>query len=257
MSLWSLLRVRLSQGKQFIPDVRAAVPVGLRGRPELSTAPCPEGCRACVEACPTPTAAIRAEPLALDLGRCVFCGQCAESCPQGTIRFGASPHLAATEREALLVRPGEPAGDAEARARVRANAGMARLFGRSLKLRQVSAGGCNACELELGAAANVNFDLSRFGIDWVASPRHADALVVSGTLTRTMRDAIRLCWEAMPEPRFVVAVGACAISGGLYEGAAGVERTFFDDNVPALYVPGCPPHPLSFVNAILDFLGVP
>ena len=92
-----------------------------------------------------------------------------------------------------------------------------------LKLRQVSAGGCNACELELNATANVNFDLQRYGIEWVASPRHADALVLSGALTRTMQDAVRLAWEAMPEPRFVIAVGACAISGGLYDGARGVE----------------------------------
>ena len=96
---------------------------------------------------------------------------------------------------------------------------FAAIFGRSLRLRQVSAGGCNGCELELNALANVNFDLQRFGIEWVASPRHADALVLSGPLTRNMADAVRLAWDAMPEPRFVVAVGACAISGGLYDDA--------------------------------------
>ena len=98
------------------------------------------------------------------------------------------------------------------------------MFGRSLKLRQVSAGGCNGCELELNAIANVNFDVQRFGIEWVASPRHADALVLSGPAHANMTDAVRLAWDAMPEPRFVVAVGACAISGGLYDGAAGVDR---------------------------------
>jgi Ni,Fe-hydrogenase III small subunit len=123
-------------------------------------------------------------------------------------------------------------------------------------MRQVSAGGCNGCELELNAVGNVNFDLQRFGIEWVASPRHADALVLTGPLTQAMREAVRLAWDAMPEPRFLVAVGACAISGGLYEGAAGVDRTFLDDVKPALYVPGCPPHPLTFVNAILDLLDV-
>jgi Ni,Fe-hydrogenase III small subunit len=139
---------------------------------------------------------------------------------------------------------------------VRAHAAFAQLFKRSLKLRQVSAGGCNGCELELNATANVNFDLGRYGIEWVASPRHADALVISGTLTRTMKDAVRLAWDAMPDPRFVIAVGACAISGGLYAGARGVERGFLDDVIPTLYVPGCPPHPLTFVTAILDLLGV-
>jgi Ni,Fe-hydrogenase III small subunit len=145
---------------------------------------------------------------------------------------------------------------AEAVTQVRASAAFAKLFGRSLKMRQVSAGGCNACELELGALTNVNFDVQRFGIEWVASPRHADALVLTGALTIAMQSAVRLAWEAMPEPRFLVAVGACAISGGLYAGAAGVDRSFLEEVGPTLYVPGCPPHPLTFINAILDLLGV-
>ena len=104
--------------------------------------------------------------------------------------------------------------------------------------------------------ANVNFDAQRFGIDWVASPRHADALVVTGPLTRAMKDAIGRAWEAMPEPRFLVAVGACAISGGLYREASETDRSFLEGIGPALFVPGCPPHPLTFLNALLDFLGV-
>jgi Ni,Fe-hydrogenase III small subunit len=195
--------------------------------------------------------AIRLDPVSIDLGRCTFCGDCAHVCPSSKVELTPEPRMGATLRADLVVTAG-----AEASTRLRANEGFARLFKRSLKLRQVSAGGCNGCELELNATANVNFDLQRYGIEWVASPRHADALVISGTLTRTMKDAVRLAWDAMPDPRFVVAVGACAISGGLYDGARGVERGFFDDVVPALYVPGCPPHPLTFVNAILDLLGV-
>ena len=148
--------------------------------------------------------------------------------------------MAASERSHLVLREGQ-----QGMLALRASAALAKHFGRSLKMRQVSAGGCNACELELNALGNVNFDVQRFGIEWVASPRHADALVVTGPLTRTMRDAIRLCWDAMPDPRFVVAVGACAISGGLYDGAAGVDRTFFESVGPSLFVPGCPPHPLN------------
>ena len=106
------------------------------------------------------------------------------------------------------------------------------------------------------AVANVNFDVQRFGIEWVASPRHADALVVTGPLTRNMQNALRMAWDAMPDPRFIVAVGACAISGGLYEGATGIDRTFLESVGPSLFVPGCPPHPLTFINAILDFLGI-
>jgi Ni,Fe-hydrogenase III small subunit len=195
---------------------------------------------------------VRLAPVAIDLGRCIFCNECVDACPEAKISFTPDPHLGGTSREALIVTAG-----AESRTRIRANAAFSRIFGRSLKLRQVSAGGCNGCELELNATANVNFDVQRYGIDWVASPRHADALVVSGTMTRTMRDALRLAWDAMPEPRFVVAVGACAISGGVYDGASGVDRTFLDEVAPALFVPGCPPHPLTFVNAILDLLGAP
>lgn len=245
--MFKSLRVRLAQGNQAIADVRTAKPLGFRGLPTIAAGACAAGCSACVEICPT--AAIRTDPLSIDLGRCIFCNECVEVCPEAKLALTAEPRMGATTREDLVVR-------AEQRTAIRANEGLAKLFRRSLKLRQVSAGGCNGCELELNATANVNFDLQRFGIEWVASPRHADALVISGPLTRTMRDAVRLAWDAMPEPRFVVAVGACAISGGLYDGARGVERSFLDDVIPALHVPGCPPHPLTFVNAILDLLGV-
>ncbi len=249
MTIFKSLQVRAAQGTPYIPDLRKAVPQGFRGLPVLGAAPCGPACSACRDACPT--GAITLDPLRLDLGRCVFCQACAEACPDGKVHFSEEPKMGASQREDLVIREGPVE-----QTRIRANAAFKSLFGRSLKMRQVSSGGCNACELELNAAANVNFDAQRFGIEWVASPRHADALVVTGPLTRTMRDAVRLCWDAIPDPRFVVAVGACAISGGLYEGAAGVDRTFLEGVGPSLFVPGCPPHPLTFVNAILDFLGV-
>lgn len=247
--MFKALRVRRSQGTQFITDLRKAKPLGFRGRPSIAGADCPPECGACQDVCPTQ--AIRREPLAIDLGRCVFCSACVEGCPEGKITFTPEPRMGATERAQLWV------GADEEQVAIRASAELAKLFGRSLKMRQVSAGGCNGCELELNALANVNFDVQRFGIEWVASPRHADALVLSGPLTRNMQDAVRLAWDAMPEPRFLVAVGACAISGGLYAGAEGVKRGFLDEVGPALYVPGCPPHPLTFIHAILDFLGLP
>jgi Ni,Fe-hydrogenase III small subunit len=249
MSAFKSLRVRLSQGKQYIPDLRQAVPSGFRGLPAFRAAPCAPGCSACEDVCPS--AALSFAPLRLDLGRCVFCSECVEACPEAKIGFTAEPKMGAIHRADLIIGEGmaEPA-------RIAASAGFAKLFGRSLKLRQVSAGGCNACELELGAIANVNFDAQRFGIEWVASPRHADALVLSGPLTTAMKEAVRMAWDAMPEPRFLVAVGACAISGGLYENAAGVDRAFLSSVGPALFVPGCPPHPLTFINAILDFLDI-
>jgi Ni,Fe-hydrogenase III small subunit/NAD-dependent dihydropyrimidine dehydrogenase PreA subunit len=243
------LRVRASQGTQYITDLRKAVPLGFRGRPRISAMPCKEGCNACVSSCPA--GAIALEPFRLDLGRCIFCAECVEACPEGKIEFTSEPRMGAATREALVLTEGS-----ERIEPVTASKQLVSMFGRSLRLRQVSAGGCNGCELELNALSNVNFDLQRYGIEWVASPRHADGLVLTGPLTRNMADAVRLAWDAMPDPRFVVAFGACAISGGLYSDASGVDRSFFDEVTPVLYVPGSPPHPLTFVNAIFDLLGV-
>jgi len=243
------LRVRQRQGTQFITDLRKASPRGFRGRPQISTAPCDHGCTGCRDVCPTN--AISLEPFRLDLGKCIFCSECVATCPEGKIEFTSNPRMAARSREGLVIGEGETGPDA-----VECSTELRRLFGRSLRLRQVSAGGCNACELELNASANVNFDVQRYGIEWVASPRHADALVLTGPLTKNMVDAVRLAWDAMPDPKFLVVVGACAISGGLYAEASGVNRALIDEIGPTLYVPGSPPHPLTFVNAILDLLGV-
>jgi len=139
---------------------------------------------------------------------------------------------------------------------VQVSAALHRRFGRSLKLRSVSSGGCNGCEMEINALGNVNFDLGRYGIDFVASPRHADGLVLSGPLTRNMAQALQLCWDAMPEPKLLIAVGACAISGGVFAQSAALDRQFLERIQPTLYVPGCPPHPLTFIGGILDLLGI-
>ena len=131
---------------------------------------------------------------------------------------------------------------------------MLKIFGRSLKLRQVSAGGCNACELDLNVLNTPVFDLSRFGIQFVASPRHADGIVVTGPITRNMREALLKTYEAIAEPKFVVAIGGCAISGGIFSDSPQASKGL-DTIIPVdLFIPGCPPHPLTILDGLLRLL---
>jgi Ni,Fe-hydrogenase III small subunit/NAD-dependent dihydropyrimidine dehydrogenase PreA subunit len=247
--MFKSIRVRHSQGSQFIPDPRLAVPTGFRGKPLIAASACASGCQRCVEVCPSQ--AITLEPVQIDLGRCVLCGDCEPVCPEQKIRFSADFKLASTQRQGLTVSAARPDIDP-----VRVSAALHRRFGRSLKLRSVSAGGCNGCEMEINALGNVNFDLGRYGIDIVASPRHADALVLSGPISRNMAQALQICWDAMPAPKLLVAVGACAISGGVFADSEALDRTFLAQVTPDLYVPGCPAHPLTFISGILDLLGI-
>jgi Ni,Fe-hydrogenase III small subunit/Pyruvate/2-oxoacid:ferredoxin oxidoreductase delta subunit len=247
-----ILRARFAQGERTFPFParEPLLPDRYRGAPLLDPARCPDGCRECVAACPTDALAIDPQGLKVDLGRCLFCTDCADACPEGAVRHGSDWRLATTSREDLVTRGGAPASGTRA-----LDEKMRKLFGRSLKLRQVSAGGCNACEADVAVLQTIVFDLGRFGIQMVASPRHADGLLITGPVTANMKLALEKTYAAVPAPKIVIAVGACAISGGPYighpeqhDGAASV--------VPVdLFVPGCPPHPYTILDGLLRLLG--
>ena len=183
------------------------------------------------------------------MGKCTFCGECAMRFPE-KISFTKEYKIASNERERLIVTEGEDKPIEVNPDTVRKE--IHRVFGKSLKLRQVSAGGDNSCEMELNAANNVQFDISRYGIDFVASPRHADGIVITGPITKNMAEAVQICYDAIPEPKIIVLVGTDAISGGLFANSPAVDRSFLNNHHVDLYIPGNPAHPLSIVNGLLD-----
>jgi Ni,Fe-hydrogenase III small subunit/Pyruvate/2-oxoacid:ferredoxin oxidoreductase delta subunit len=246
-----ILQTRFQQGHRTIPypAQEPTLPDRFRGRPVIEPSLCIEGCRACVDACPTDAITKDEHGLRLDLGRCLFCTECTQACPEGALRYTHEHRLATRTREDLVLKDNvfhlAQALDEQAR----------RLFGRSLKLRQVSAGGCNACEADVNVLNTIVFDLGRFGIQFVASPRHADGLLITGPVTHNMQLALKKTYDAVPAPKIVIAVGACAISGGPFLNHPEVHNGA-DSTVPVdLYVPGCPPHPITILDALLRLLG--
>ena len=244
-------RLRQKQRTLDYPQEAPALSERFSGRPVLDSSKCKEGCKACLQSCPTQAIAGEGKrpTLTLDLGRCLFCTECVTACPERAIAFTPDFRLATTTREDLVIREGRTQTLAHALEKK-----MLRLFGRSLRLRQVSAAGCNGCEVEVNVLQTVVFDLARFGIEFVSSPRHADGLIITGPVSQAMKEPLLKTWEAMPEPKIVIAVGACAISGGPYmdhpEVLNGPSALLPVD----LFIPGCPPHPMTILDGLLRLL---
>lgn len=244
------LKILYHQGKQFIPDLtKAKVPGIFRGRPEISFENVDQ--KALIDVCPTN--AILPNPIRIDLGKCTFCGECSRLFP-GKIKFTTDYKLSTNERSRLIISEGITE-------QVSLNPDLTRkeihkLFRGSLKLRQVSAGGDSSCEMELNACGNVNFDMGRYGIEFVASPRHADGIVITGPVSKNMAEPLQITYDAIPTPKIIILVGTDAISGGIFEGSPAIDRKFIEKNHIDLYVPGNPVHPLTFINGVIDLLGI-
>jgi len=254
-----------------------------RGKPEIDWANWKDA-RPATAICPT--GAISYEDAndqrvaRLDLGKCIFCGLCADVDP--AIHMTNHCECAARRRDDLLTtasyslkpdgthdRLVSPPSSAESRPTgLSASQGKrletigklvkertAQIFGRSLHIREVDAGSCNGCEIEIVGLNSPIYDIERFGIHFVASPRHADMLLVTGPVTRNMELALRKTYDAMPAPRLVVAVGACGCSGGIF-GQNYASLGSVDQVIPVdVYVPGCPPNPHALLHGILMAIG--
>ncbi|MBQ5898409.1 MAG: NADH:ubiquinone oxidoreductase [Alistipes sp.] len=245
------IKVLKSHGWQYIPNLNdVTLTEEFRGRPELTETDNMADVEAAAKICPT--GAISTAPFSLDLGRCMFCGECALCAPKN-IRFTNDYKIGSTSREALIVKPGAERVEFH-HENVRKE--IPELFGKALKLRQVSAGGDASVEMELNATGNVNFDFGRYGVEFVASPRHADGVVITGPISSNMAEALDICYNSIPDPKIVIVCGSEACSGGLYADSRAVDRRFMERYNVDLWLPGAPTHPMTFIDGVMNMLNL-
>ncbi len=272
--MFKILQKTLATGivTKAYPAELAQVSEHFRGRPKWTDA------RPAAEVCPTGAISLRdsddSRKVTVDYGLCVFCGLCAEASPDKAVRITQEFELATKNRRNLILTAEYTlnadrthrqmgavhlgSGNVEAGVESvgqKARETIHKILGRSLAIREVDAGSCNGCEVEIVALNNPIHDIERFGIQFVASPRHADMLLVTGPVTRNMELALLKTYQAMPEPKVVVAVGACGISGGIF-GKNYASLGGVDNVVPVdVYIPGCPPRPQALLHGILLAVG--
>ena len=249
--MFETLKIKIYNGKQYIKDIpNAQMREQFRGFPVIKNV---EGVDNSNLENICPTNALKLNPISIDMGKCTFCGKCQNACQNEEIKFTNFYKLSSTNRESLIITEDITLENYEECA-IKVRKEIKSVFSRSLKLRQVSAGGCNGCEMELNACSNVNFDMGRFGIDFVASPRHADGIVITGPISKNMAYALENCYNSVPNPKLVILCGACAISGGVYQNSDEITREFLEKYNIDLYIPGCPVHPLTFINGVLSII---
>ena len=252
MPLWTLFG--LSQGKASTAWPAPGSDHGQRGvlgMPRLHVERCRPECAECAAACPTGAIAPKGHGVELDYGRCIHCQLCVDACPSGAMEPSGDWAYGVRSRADLKTGGASPGLAAEMHA---VQTGIRRVFGRSLHVRHVDAGSCNGCESELQALNNPFYNLHRLGIFFAPSPRFADLLLVTGPVTHAMKAALLATYEQMPQPRWVMAAGTCAVSGGMAEGGYacghGLEGVLPVD----IWLPGCPPNPAAFIHALLLLL---
>jgi Ni,Fe-hydrogenase III small subunit/formate hydrogenlyase subunit 6/NADH:ubiquinone oxidoreductase subunit I len=261
----------ISQGVATVKNICPDLADGVRGLPKFTDAPCQSGCTACVDVCPTDAISILKIDdkgnVRLDLGNCVACGMCVDVCPTGALANNPTTRVAVKSRQELVhLHPCQGNEEAQGTSLIKATTTSSHVvaapesleaaawFSKSVAARVVSTG-CSACDMELGASGNPIFDMERFGVHVVASPRFADVLMVTGPVSKGMQAAMMSCYEAMSSPRVVIALGTCAISGGVHRGGY-AEANGVDSLLPVnVYIPGCPPHPWSIIHGVLLAMG--
>lgn len=249
MPLWTWTGLKAGKAATRWPTRGVDGQQGVVGMPRLDLKACRSGCDACANSCPTGAIQMREREPVIDYGRCIVCQSCVEECPEGAMQSSYDWAFGVRSRTDLIWSTALESVDAKELGRR-----VARSQRRSLHIRHVDAGSCNACESEISALDNPFYNLHRLGIFFTPSPRFADLLMVTGPVTATMHAPLLATWEAMPEPRMVMASGTCAVSGAPmdagYAGASGLENILPVD----VWLPGCPPNPAALIHALLLLL---